>query len=86
MSTVPCPQKCLKASSKPAVAQHSPQSPLVSPGLPRSSRSPPVTHGDSFVKMMQMKKLGETGAIIGPLLGHRWPTAGPKNIFGDMGL
>ena len=19
-------------------------------------------------------------------VGHRWPTAGPKNIFGDMGL
>ena len=20
------------------------------------------------------------------VLGHHWPTAGPKNIFGDMGL
>ena len=30
--------------------------------------------------------LGHRWATIGPPLGHCWPIARPKNIFGDMGL
>ena len=37
--------------------------------------SPPFFHLLHFYK-----------GVTGGDRGHRWPTAGPKNIFGDIGL
>ena len=46
----------------------------------------PVFLFASFLKRSHQGSPGECWTIVGPPLGHRWPTAGPKNIFGDMGL